>query len=157
MISADIDIDTVRLAGVDDVIAKWGIARSKAYADKRRLKWGPPDWTVTGIGVWLADRFGDEPGDVDLTRIDRDALPPLLGIHEVATCFDVTVRTVETMRTRGRQDVKTPDPYAVIGRTPVWWPPTWEEFARLTGRRFDVRRLPPQSQRPGFIPYPGLR
>ncbi|MFI9595311.1 hypothetical protein [Nonomuraea sp. NPDC052265] len=144
----------MRLIGVDGVIDLWGITRPKAYSDKRRGKWGPPDWIATGADVWLADRFGPEAGQVDLTRIDRDALPPLLGNKELALCFNVSVRTVETMQARGRQDVKTPEPYDRIGKTPVWWAPPWEEFARLTGRKFSLARLPPQSQRPGFIPYP---
>lgn len=154
MISTDIDIRTVRLAGIGDVIARWNIPRHRAHRDMRSGKWGPPDWTVTGTHVWLADRFGDQPGEVDLTRIDRDALPQLLGHREIAQCFALSVRAVETMRARGRQDIRTPEPYAVIGQTPVWWPPAWEEFARLTGRKFDITRLPPQSQRPGFTPYP---
>lgn len=153
-ITTDIDTATVQLVGPTEVAAKWGVDRDMAYSAKRRLKWGPPDWIASGAHVWLADRFGDKPREVDLTPIDRDALPPLLGLEELAICFGVAYSTMANMRKRLRQDVKPPQPYTLIGGKPVWWAPAWTDYVRITGRKFDLNRLPPQSQRPGFIPYP---
>ena len=146
MIQAAIDTATVELIGLDGIVERWQQGQSAVYSKARRGKFGDPDWVVAvprkggkGVPVWLAERFGG-PNEVDTTPYEGE-LPILLGLEEVAVCMGVLRHTVETMRTRGRKDIKTPAPYALIGRTPVWWPESWQEFARLTGRPFDLALL----------------
>lgn len=146
MIKAPIDTNTVALIGLDGISKLWDQDRSRVYTDARRGRYGNPDWRVAvtakrprGVPVWLADRFGD-PGDVDTTPYPGE-LPPLLGIEDIAVCMGMQRHTVEVMRGRGRKDVKAPEPYAVIGQTPVWWPDPWVEFARATYRPFYLDRL----------------
>lgn len=145
MISA-IDTETVELIGLNGIVELWGQTRPTVYSKARRGKFGQPDWTVAvpredgkGVPVWLRQRFG-AADEVD-TSPPAGELPPLLAMEEIALALGVQRRTVETMRGRGRQDIKAPEPYTHIGRTPVWWAPPWQEFARLTGRPFDLALL----------------
>ncbi|MEV0822560.1 hypothetical protein [Nonomuraea rubra] len=146
MITA-IDPATVELIGLDGLRRKWGLTQSGIYSQGRRGKLGEPDWRVAvtpkspkGVPVWLAVRFGEQAGEVDLTPYPGE-LPALLGLEEVAVCMDVKRHTVETMRTRGRKDIATPEPYTTIGQTPVWWADAWRTFADATRRPFDLDRL----------------
>jgi hypothetical protein len=142
-----INTATVQLIGLDGLAKKWGLTQSGIYSQARRGKLGEPDWRVAmtgkapkGVPVWISARFGEHKGEVDLTPYLGE-LPELLGLEEVAVCMGVQRHTVETMRSRGRQDIKAPEPYDKIGQTPVWWADAWQEFARLTWRPFDLDRL----------------
>lgn len=146
MLPSKIDTSSVELIGLDGVIALWGQTRGKVYSAARRGKYGEPDWRVArtdkrpkGVPVWLAVRFG-EPDEVDTTPYPGE-LPPLLGLEEIAVCMGMQRHTVEIMRTRGRKDIKTPEPYAMIGQTPVWWAGPWIDFAAATYRPFYLDRL----------------
>lgn len=148
MISGEIDTATVRLISLGGIAELWKQPRPTIYSKWARGKLIAPDWLVAvpagksldeGVPVWLADRFTDEPDVIDGTVVE--GLPRLIGMDEVAVCMDVQRRTVEAMRSRGRQDVIAPEPYERLGRTPVWWAAAWQEFARLTGRPFDLNRL----------------
>lgn len=148
MISGEIDTRTVRLIGLGGIVKLWKQPPTTVYSKWDRGKLTPPDWVVAvppdkglddGVPVWLAARFGTEPDVIDETVVTN--LPRLVGMDEIAVCMDVQRRTVETMRSRGRQDVAAPEPYDRIGKTPVWWAAVWKDFARLTGRPWDLNRL----------------
>lgn len=148
MISGEIDTTTVRLIGLGGIVDLWKQPRPTVYSKWARGKLTDPDWVVAvpagkslndGVPVWLAGRFTDEPDVIDESVVAN--LPRLVGMDEIAVCMDVQRRTVEAMRSRGRQDVAAPEPYDRIGKTPVWWAAAWKDFARLTGRPFDLNRL----------------
>lgn len=148
-----IDTSTVKLVGLDRLRAKWGLTQSDIYGKNRRGKLGEPDWRVArtpkrpkGVGVWLAERFGDEPGDVDTTPYEGE-LPPLVGMEEIAAALDIQRHSVEIIRSRGRQDISAPEPYDTIGQTPVWWIDPWVDFARATRRPIYLDRLAEHHQR----------
>ncbi|MBP2703547.1 hypothetical protein JOL79_07005 [Microbispora sp. RL4-1S] len=133
------------LIGLGGIAALWGKTREAVYSMNRRGKFGEPDWYVgvtaegDAVPVWLAERFGQATGEVDTAT--REGLPDLVGMEEIAVGLDVQRRTVEQMRARGRKDIPTPQPYTLVGRTPVWWAESWQEFARLTGRPWSLTRL----------------
>lgn len=131
--------EVLDLIGLEGIVDIYGKPRATIYSWKQRGRLPPPDWTVSGTDIWLRERFAD-PENID--SAPRDGLPVLLGTQEVAACLDVQAKTVAMIRGRGRQDVKAPEPYAVISRTPVWLSEPWAEFARLTGRPFLEDRLP---------------
>lgn len=147
MIQAEIDTATVELVGVDGIAALWNKPRSGIYSAASRGKYGEPDWRVAvtpkrpkGVAVWLATRFGP-PGEVDLTPY-AGTLPPLLGMEEVGVCMGIQRHSVEMLRFRDDDhNVATPEPYATIGQTPVWWSDGWADFCRATNRPFYLDRL----------------
>ncbi|MBT2226232.1 hypothetical protein [Nonomuraea sp. NEAU-A123] len=135
------------LIGLEGIASLYQRKPNTIYAWKRRGKFGKPDLEVSGKSVWYADRFRnpEDPTDIDLG--ERPALPPILGIADVATAFDVTVHAVEAWhkRTRDADEASTPappPPRLTISYAPMWLPEDWRPFAEATGRPYN----PPGAQ-----------
>jgi hypothetical protein len=129
------------LIGLEGITSLYGSKPNTVYAWKRRGRFGPPDAEVSGKALWYADRFRDpdDPKDIDLG--ERPALPPLMGIADVAVAFDVTVHAVEQWHKRTRDaDDATPSPPAprlTISYAPIWLPEDWQPFADATGKPYN--------------------
>ena len=97
---------------------------------------------MSGKAIWYGDRFRNpaDPTDIDLG--ERPALPPIMGIADVARAFGVTVDAVENWhkRTRDADEASTPAPplpRLKISYAPMWLPQDWEPFAEATGRPYN--------------------
>jgi hypothetical protein len=130
------------LIGLEGIAEFYRVPRNTVYTWKRRGRFGPPDREVSGKGIWYADRFRnpDDPKDIDLG--ERPALPPIMGIADVAGAFGVTVHAVENWhkRTRDADEASTPAPPAprlTISYAPMWLPEDWRPFAEATGRPYN--------------------
>lgn len=141
------------LIGLEGIAELYRVKPNTVYSWRRRGRFGEePDAEVSGKAIYYADRFRnpDDPTDIDLG--ERPALPPLMGIKDVAEAFGVGVNAVEKwgLRTRDTQAPETatpPPPRLVISYTPIWLPDDWRPFAEATGRPYNPPTPPRQRSK----------
>jgi len=84
---------------------------------------------------WPLARIEMQPEEELYAELKRPAVPPLVGVHEVAEILGVSHQRVSAMRRSGR----LPAPFADLAAGPVWTRPTLNRFIsswrRVSGRR----------------------
>ncbi|GAA2685538.1 hypothetical protein [Nonomuraea recticatena] len=110
--------DIAKITGVKvDTLRSW---RHREEFDKLP----DADAVVSGTPVWLKARW-TSPGE------PLPELPPVVGVKEVGTMFDVDPETVTIWF---RRKNGAPEAEWKVGQTRIWTIPPWEEFAKRTGR-----------------------